>query len=108
MTDQFQLTDDQLAIQDMARTFTADAITPFAAEWDEKGHFPRDVINQAAELGFAAIYVNEESGGIGLGRLAAARIMEDRSCGCPATSHFISLLNISSCESNRYRDTGVK
>ena len=40
MTDQFQLTDDQLAIQDMARKFTADRITPFAAEWDEKHHYP--------------------------------------------------------------------
>ncbi len=76
MTDQFQLTDDQRAIQDMARKFTADAVTPFAAEWDEKAHFPRDVIKQAAELGFAAIYVSEESGGIGLGRLEAALIME--------------------------------
>ena len=78
MTDQFQLTEDQRAIQDMARKFTADAITPFAAEWDEKAHFPRDVIKQAAELGFAAIYVSEESGGIGLGRLEAALIMEAR------------------------------
>src|SRR3546814_2196102 len=60
----------------MARKCTSDAITPFAAEWDEKGHFPRDVIKQAAELGFAAIYANEESGGIGLGRLEAALIME--------------------------------
>src|SRR3546814_13958441 len=40
MTDQFQLTDDQLAIQDMARKFTADRITPFAAEWDEIGRAP--------------------------------------------------------------------
>jgi len=85
MTDQFQLTDDQRAIQDMARKFTADAITPFAAEWDEKAHFPRNVIKQAAELGFAAIYVSEESGGIGLGRLEAALIMEAMSYGCPAT-----------------------
>ena len=54
MTDQFQLTDDQLAIQDMARKFTADRITPFAAEWDEQGHFPRDVIKAAAELGFGS------------------------------------------------------
>ena len=35
MTDLFHLTEDQLAIQDMARRFTADRITPFAAEWDE-------------------------------------------------------------------------
>ena len=96
MTDQFQLTDDQLAIQDMARRFTADAITPFAAEWDEKAHFPRDVIKAAAELGFAAIYVSEESGGIGLGRLEAALIMEAMAYGCPATSAFISIHNMAS------------
>ena len=48
MTDQFDLTDDQRAIQEMARKFTADAITPFAAEWDEKHHFPRATIRQAA------------------------------------------------------------
>ena len=76
MTTQFELTEDQLAIQDMARKFTADAITPYAAEWDETGHFPRDVIKAAADLGFAGIYVSEASGGIGLGRLDAALIME--------------------------------
>src|SRR6476659_367399 len=47
MTGQFQLTDDQLAIQDMARKFTADRITPFAAQWDEDHHFPRDVVQGA-------------------------------------------------------------
>ena len=72
---QFDLTDDQLQIQEMARKFTGDAITPFAAEWDEKHIFPRDTIREAAELGFGAIYVSEESGGIGLGRLEAALIM---------------------------------
>ena len=46
MTDQFELTDDQLAIQDMARRFTADAITPHAAEWDEKHVFPKDTIKR--------------------------------------------------------------
>src|SRR5206468_1779752 len=69
---QFDLTEDQLQIQEMARKFTADAITPFAAEWDEKKIFPRDTIREAGELGFGAIYVSEESGGIGLGRLEAA------------------------------------
>ena len=60
---QFDLTDDQLQIQEMARKFTADAITPFAAEWDEKHIFPRDTIREAAELGFGAIYVSEEAAG---------------------------------------------
>ncbi|ENY82152.1 acyl-CoA dehydrogenase family protein [Sphingopyxis sp. MC1] len=108
MTDQFQLTEDQRAIQDMARKFTADAITPFAAEWDEKAHFPRDVIKQAAELGFAAIYVSEESGGIGLGRLEAALIMEAMSYGCPATSAFISIHNMASWMIDSFGGAAVK
>ena len=93
---QFDLTEDQLAIQEMAQRFTADAITPYAAEWDEKHHFPRDVVKAAAELGFGAIYVSEESGGIGLGRLEAALIMEAMAYGCPSTSAFISIHNMAS------------
>jgi alkylation response protein AidB-like acyl-CoA dehydrogenase len=91
---QFSLTEDQLAIQDMARKFTADRITPHAAKWDEEHHFPRDVIKAAGELGFGAIYISEENGGIGLGRLEAALIMEAMSYGCPATSAFISIHNM--------------
>ena len=96
MTTQFDLTEEQIAIQDMARKFTADAITPHAAEWDEGHIFPRETIKAAAELGFASIYVSEESGGIGLGRLEAALIMEAMAYGCPATSAFISIHNMAS------------
>jgi alkylation response protein AidB-like acyl-CoA dehydrogenase len=94
MTNQFELTEDQLAIQEMAQRFTADAITPFAAQWDEDHHFPRDVIKAAAELGFGGIYVSEESGGIGLGRMESAIIMEAMAYGCPSTSAFISIHNM--------------
>ena len=94
MTDPFQLTEDQIAIQDMARKFTADRITPFAAQWDEDHHYPVDVWKAAGELGFGAIYVSEESGGIGLGRIEAALIMEAMAYGCPSTSAYISIHNM--------------
>ena len=94
MQNQFELTDDQVAIQNMARKFTADAITPFASEWDEKSHYPVDVWKAAGQLGFGAIYVSEESGGTGLGRLEAALIMEAMAYGCPTTSAFISIHNM--------------
>ena len=97
------LTDDQRQIQEMAQKFTADAITPFAAEWDEKYIFPRDTIRQAAELGSGSIYVSEESGGIGLGRLEAALIMEAMAYGCPSTSAFISIHNMASWMIDRFR-----
>jgi len=105
---QFDLTEDQLAIQEMAQRFTADAVTPHAAEWDEAHHFPRDVVKAAAELGFGAIYVSEESGGIGLGRLEAALIMEAMAYGCPSTSAFISIHNMASWMIDTFGSAEVK
>src|SRR3546814_12402252 len=105
---QFGLTDDQTAIQEMARRFTADAITPHAAEWDEKHIFPRATVKAAAELGFGAIYVSEASGGIGLGRLEAALIMEAMAYGCPSTSAFISIHNITAWMIDRFGGQAVK
>lgn len=108
MTHQFDLTDDQRQIQEMAQKFTADAITPHAAEWDEKHIFPRETIRAAAELGFAAIYVSEESGGIGLGRLESALIFEAMAYGCPSTSAFISIHNMAAWMIDRFGAQAVK
>lgn len=105
---QFDLTEDQRAIQEMAQRFTADAITPFAAKWDEEHIFPRDTLRQAAELGFGAIYVSEASGGIGLGRLESALIMEAMAYGCPSTSAFISIHNMAAWMIDRFGDDAVK
>ncbi len=107
-SNQFDLTDDQREIQELARRFTADRITPHAAEWDEKHIFPRDTIKAAAELGFASIYVSEESGGIALGRLEAALIMEAMSYGCPSTSAFISIHNMAAWMIDRFGSAVVK
>ena len=108
MTDQFDLTDDQREIQDLARRFTADRITPHAAEWDERHIFPRDTIRAAADLGFASIYVSEPSGGIALGRLEAALIMEAMAYGCPSTSAFISIHNMAAWMIDRFGSDAVK
>ena len=105
---QFDLTDDQRAIQDMAQRFTADAITPHAAKWDEDHHFPRDVVKAAAELGFGSIYISEDQGGIGLGRLEAALIMEAMAYGCPSTSAFISIHNMATWMIDRFGAATVK
>lgn len=108
MTEQFSLSDEQRDIQEVARRFTADRITPYAAEWDEKHVFPREAIGEAANLGFGAIYVSEESGGIALGRLEAALIMEAMAYGCPSTSAFISIHNMAAWMIDRFGDAPVK
>ncbi|GGB22308.1 acyl-CoA dehydrogenase [Sphingomonas metalli] len=108
MTNQFDLTDDQREIQELARRFTADRITPFAGEWDETHHYPVDVWKAAGALGFGAIYVSEESGGIALGRLEAALVMEAMAYGCPATSAFISIHNMAAWMIDRFGSAEIK
>ncbi|HYD05135.1 MAG TPA: acyl-CoA dehydrogenase family protein, partial [Reyranella sp.] len=92
----------------MARKFTADRITPHAARWDEEHHYPREVWKAAGELGFGAIYVGEASGGIGLGRLEAALIMEAMAYGCPATSAYVSIHNMATWMIDRFGGDELK
>src|SRR4029077_2810506 len=77
-------------------------IAPHAGEWDEKSHFPVDVIRETAALGMAAIYVPSEQGGSGLSRLDGALIMEALAYGCPAISAYISIHNMVAWMVGRY------
>jgi hypothetical protein len=90
----FALTDDHIAVREMARSFADERLAPHALEWDEAKHFPVDVLREAAGLGMAAIYVREESGGSGLGRLDAALIFEALSTGCPSVAAYLSIHNM--------------
>jgi len=103
-----EFTEDQSAIKDAASRFTADRITPFAADWDLNHIFPRETIKEAAGLGFSAIYVSEESGGIGMSRVEAALIMEEMAYGCPSTSAFISIHNMASWMIDSFGDDELK
>lgn len=96
MTQFFSLTEDHLAIRDMAREFAADKLAPHAVEWDEKKHFPVDVMREAAALGMGGVYVRDDVGGSGLTRLDAALIFEALATGCPTVSAFISIHNMAS------------
>lgn len=90
----FDLTPEQNAISQMARDFAADAMTPYAIDWDQRKHFPLDVIRRTAPLGMGGIYVREDVGGSGLSRLDATLIFEGLSMGCPSTAAFISIHNM--------------
>ena len=90
----FSLNDDHIAIRDMALAFAHDNLAPRALEWDEKKHFPIDVIRETAALGMGAIYVREDVGGSALSRFDAALIFESLATGCPAISAFISIHNM--------------
>jgi alkylation response protein AidB-like acyl-CoA dehydrogenase len=98
----FELTEDQRAVEDMARRFAAEKLAPHAAEWDATEHFPVDVMREAAALGFASIYVKSDVGGSEMSRLDAAIIMEELSAGCTSTAAFISIHNMASWMIDRF------
>jgi alkylation response protein AidB-like acyl-CoA dehydrogenase len=91
---EFALSEEQSAIREMALAFANDKLAPKAIEWDETGHFPEDVVRSTGELGLAGIYVREDVGGSGLGRLDAALIFEALAHGCPSIGSFISIHNM--------------
>jgi hypothetical protein len=90
----FEYNQDQLAIQEMAKNFAETEFAPYASEWDQNEIFPVETLKKAAELGLAAIYVNEKYGGSGLSRLDAAIIFEELSRGCVSTAAYLSIHNM--------------
>ena len=98
----FELNEDQRAIEDSARRFARERLAPLAAEWDEKEFFPVERMREAAALGFAGIYVKSDVGGSQMSRLDAAIIMEELSAGCTSTAAFISIHNMASWMIDRF------
>jgi hypothetical protein len=92
----FQLSEEQRAIQETARDFADREFRPHAARWDEERIFPLDALRAAAALGFAGIYVGDDVGGSGLGRLDAALIFEELATGCVSTAAYLSIHNMAS------------
>ncbi|KAB2676782.1 acyl-CoA dehydrogenase [Brucella tritici] len=91
---QFELNEDQLAIQDMARAFASDRVAPYALQWDREKHFPGDILQETGPLGMGGIYVREDVGGSALKRLDAVLIFEALATACPSFSAFVSIHNM--------------
>ena len=88
------LDDDERVIVETAAAFAEKRIAPYALEWDEKHHFPTDVLREAAELGMGAIYCREDVGGSELRRVDAVRIFEALSAADPTLAAFLSIHNM--------------
>ncbi len=90
----FEPSEEQRAIAELARDFAREELAPAADLWDRDHIFPVETLRKAAALGFAGIYVSEEVGGSGLGRLEAALVFEELARGCPSTAAYLSIHNM--------------
>ncbi|MDG2227632.1 MAG: acyl-CoA dehydrogenase family protein [Flavobacteriales bacterium] len=63
----FDLTENELMIQQMVRDFAEKEIRPNIMKWDESQEFPVDLFKKAGELGLMGVLVPNEYGGSGFG-----------------------------------------
>ncbi|MBU7596277.1 acyl-CoA dehydrogenase family protein [Streptomyces sp. P38-E01] len=88
------LNDDQRAIFEATLDFAREHLAPHAVEWDQRKHFPVDVLAKAAEMGLGGVYVREEDGGSGLSRQDGVLIFEALATGCPSIAAYTSIHNM--------------
>ncbi|MDA8122471.1 MAG: acyl-CoA dehydrogenase [Deltaproteobacteria bacterium] len=94
----FDLTEEQRMIQEMARGFAQKEVLPKAAEMDETGRYPAEIVAKLAELGLMGIAVPEEYGGAGMDNICYVIAMEEIARACASTAVIMSVNNSLVCD----------
>ena len=87
------LSEEQRLIQDTARAFARDRLSPNAAAWDRESRFPAEAIAEMGKVGLMGIQVPEAYGGSDAGMTALAVALEEIAAGDGATSTIASVHN---------------
>ncbi len=93
----FELTEEQLMVKDMARRFAETEIKPKAAELDERHEHPAEIVKQLGELKMMGIAVPEEYGGGGMDNVSYALALIEISKACASTGAIMSVNNSLYC-----------
>ncbi|KAI3419657.1 hypothetical protein GPALN_004093 [Globodera pallida] len=102
------LSSEQLEIQKTAKDFAKKELYPQMDKWDKMGQLPMEALRKAGELGFGAIYCNEEYGGAGLSRLDAALVFEQLAAGCCSTAAYMAVHNMVPWMIDRFANEELK
>ena len=78
----FELTDEQRMIRDLARNLARKEIAPAAASFDREEAFPHELYKKAQELGLLNLTVPEQYGGAGLGVVDLVIVAEQLAWAC--------------------------
>jgi acyl-CoA dehydrogenase len=78
----FSLTEEQKALQEMAREFALKEMRPNAAKYDKGDEFSEDVMQKAFEVGFLTCTIPTEYGGGGLSDIETVIVSEELAAGC--------------------------
>ena len=104
----FELSETQSIISDMAVAFGDERIAPYARDWEREGTIPRDLWRSAGQNGFGGIAVEEDSGGSGLSRVDGTLIFEALARACPSVAAFLSIHNMCVTMIDRFGSSELK
>lgn len=93
----FQLTEEQLAVQAAAREFAKTELLPGVIERDEHQKFPAEQVAKLGELGFMGMMVDPKYGGSGMDAVSYVLAMEEISKIDASTSVCMSVNNSLVC-----------
>ena len=82
MSVSFQLSDEQLALRELAREFALHEVRPAAPHHDETGEYPWEVLRKAHEIGLMNTHVEAEHGGLELSAFDGILLAEELAWGC--------------------------
>ncbi|GLO15477.1 acyl-CoA dehydrogenase [Pseudomonas putida] len=91
------VTDEQQQIADAVHAFAQERLRPFAEQWDKEHRFPKEAIDEMAELGLFGMLVPEQWGGSDTGYVAYAMALEEIAAGDGACSTIMSVHNSVGC-----------
>jgi len=94
----FELTEEQALVQQMARDFAAKEVAPLARELDKEGRWPTELVKRMGELGLMGVAVPAEHGGAGVDNVSYALAMEEIARACASTSVIMSVNNSLVCD----------
>lgn len=89
----FSLTEEQRMIQEMARDFARNEVSPVAKELDKTGRWPSELVTRLSELGLMGVAVPDEYGGAGSDAVSYALAIEEISAACASTGVIMSAHN---------------
>ena len=102
------LNQEQQMIRDSVRAFAAERLAPNAAQWDRDGTFPREQLDEMAQMGLLGVTVPEQWGGAGLDYVSLAVALEEIAAGDGATSTIASVQALVCNIVNGYGNDGQK
>lgn len=102
------LTEEQLALKELAKNFADQEIAAYASEWDQTAHFPINTFKKAARLGMGGLYTSHEFGGSGLTRFESALVFEELATACVSTAAYISIHNMVCWFIDNYANNNLK